>query len=152
MYVVGESGTLQELQLTVLMGMMGPLSWVAIFSSSSWKNDNYLRQEIESLIHSKSLYKTVPAFKKNLDGIITQTKSLVKVKCSLKLSIYIFTSKSSRQDNCLGSLCAIWRGSELWTNVGDANNKISNKFVWWHSYRHKEKPLTLRNVNPVYLC
>lgn len=30
--------TLQELSLTVLMGMTGPVSWVAILSSSSWND------------------------------------------------------------------------------------------------------------------
>lgn len=33
---------LKKLELTVLMGMTGPASWVAIFSSSSWKDYNQL--------------------------------------------------------------------------------------------------------------
>lgn len=36
----GSSKILKKLELTVLMGMTGPASWVAIFSSSSWKDYN----------------------------------------------------------------------------------------------------------------
>lgn len=38
---------LKELTLTVLMGMTGPASWVAIFSSSAWKDLKQLFKERE---------------------------------------------------------------------------------------------------------
>ena len=47
---------LKELTLTVLMGMTGPASWVAIFSSSAWKDLKQLFKEREKKQHITQLH------------------------------------------------------------------------------------------------